>query len=96
VQDILHSQEYLTLEATHLYQNVFGRAPDAGGLASSVAMLAAGASSTELEAILLGSAEYYGAAGGTNAGFVSAVYQTALGRKADAPGAQIGKNLPAG
>jgi hypothetical protein len=51
-------------------------------------MLAAGASSTQLEAILLGSAEYYGNAGGTNAGFVSAVYQTVLGRTADAPGAQ--------
>ncbi len=87
VGDILHSQEYLTREVTQLYQTVLGRAPDAGGLASSIAMLAAGASSTQLEAILLGSAEYFGAAGGTNAGFVSAVYQTVLGRKADAPGA---------
>ena len=88
VEAILHSQEYLTREATQLYQAVLGRAPDAGGLNSSVAMLASGASSTQLEAALLGSAEYYGNAGGTNAGFVMALYQTVLGRKADAPGAQ--------
>ncbi len=88
VEVILHSQEYLTLEATLLYQGILGRSPDAGGLANSVAMLVAGASSTQLEATLLGSAEYYTNAGGTNAGFFSALYESVLGRKADSIGVQ--------
>ena len=82
-EQILHSQEYLTREVTQLYQTVLGRAPDAGGLASSIAMLASGASSTQFEAFLLGSAEYYSNAGGTDAKFVSALFQTVLDRKAD-------------
>jgi hypothetical protein len=86
---ILHSQEYLNREVGQLYQTVLGRAPDAGGLAASAALLASGTSSTALEAILLGSAEYYAVAGGTNTGFISAVYQTVLGRNADEVGVQF-------
>jgi hypothetical protein len=86
---IQDSTEYFTDEVKTLYQEVLHRAPDAGGLASSVSLLASGVTVTDLEAILLGSPEFYAnIGGGTNAGFASALYQVALGRAIDPIGAQ--------
>jgi virginiamycin B lyase len=86
-QTILSCQEYQTDEVTQLYQATLHRNPDPAGLSSFVSFLAAGNSPTQAEATMLGSAEYFNNAGGTNPGFVTALYETVLGRQSDAAGA---------
>jgi N-acetylneuraminic acid mutarotase len=83
------SAEYFADEVSALYQKVLHRAPDPGGMASAVTLLASGVTVTDLEAILLGSGEFYSRiGGGTNAGYASALYQVVLGRAVDPTGAQ--------
>jgi N-acetylneuraminic acid mutarotase len=83
------SSEFYGDELTDLYALVLHRAPDPGGEASGLALLSAGVSSTTVEAILLGSQEFYVNFGGsTNAGWANALYEVALGRAIDPAGAQ--------
>jgi len=79
--------EFQTREVQALYQNLLQRNADAGGLAGFTGFLAAGGTIAQVEANLLGSAEFFQDAGGTNAGFVAALYQDVLTRPADVAGA---------
>jgi hypothetical protein len=80
---LMRSSEYINLHVRELYNTYLHRAP--GSEASSFAgMLQQGASSEQVESLILGSVEYFKErGGGTNAGFVSALYQDLLGRPAD-------------
>jgi SpoIID/LytB domain protein len=69
-----------------LYQRALGRAADADGRAYWVAQLAAGARLELLGVLFFGSPEYYGRAGSTGNGFVTALYRDVLGRQPDAGG----------
>jgi streptogramin lyase len=84
---IQQSVEYRTDVISDLYGTLLGRSPDPGGLAAFLGFLNQGGSAEQVEQIILGSAEFYQRAGGTTAGFVSALYHAALGRTADASGA---------
>jgi uncharacterized protein DUF4214 len=76
----LQSVEYRTLLVQTWYQRFLHRSPTADEIANLVGMLV-GATDEDVEAAILGSDEYYNSrGGGTNAGFVEALYQDILGR----------------
>src|SRR5262249_10589435 len=87
-QAIENSQEYQTLEVSNLYQGVLRRAADPSGLNTWVHYLAQGGTAEQLRALLLGSDEYFSRfGGGSNSGYLAALYQDALQRSLDATGA---------
>jgi hypothetical protein len=88
VRNILSSSEYHTQVVQGMFETLFNRAADPSGLSTWVAFLAQGNSSLQLEAILMSSTEYLNDHGGTNAGFVAAVFLDGLGRGVDAAGNQ--------
>jgi len=74
-------------EVQALYETYLHRAPDAGGLEHWTAFLYDGGTDEELAAILVSAPEYrQSRGGGTNDGFLDALFQDALGRTVDASG----------
>jgi uncharacterized delta-60 repeat protein len=81
------SQEYRTVVVQALYSQYLHRPADAMGLGAFTAQLAAGATQEQVAAEIVGSPEYFqNRGGGTNAGFLAALYQDALNRPIDATG----------
>jgi hypothetical protein len=81
------SPEYRADEVESLYRQYLHREADATGLADFSRLLANGGTVEQAAALLAGSAEYYQArGGGTDAGFLAALYQDGLGRAVDGPG----------
>jgi hypothetical protein len=81
---LLASDEYRTIVVNTAYKTFLRRSPDTLGLQAGVALLKGGGTDEQLEANLLGSAEYFTAqGGGTNAGFLAALFQDVLGRMID-------------
>ena len=79
--DVLHSVEYRTLLIQGFYNTFLHRAATPTELASFMAMLAGGATDEDVMAAILSSEEYYATrGGGTNSGFITALYQDLLGR----------------
>src|SRR5207245_4564973 len=88
ILDFEASPEYQTDVVEGLYQRFLGRAADPLGLSTWVGFLADGGTMVQLEAMILGSPEYFNVhGGGTNAGFINAIYHDALGRSPDPGGA---------
>jgi hypothetical protein len=83
---LLGSSEYYGMLVGGLYEQYLGRAADAAGLAYWVAQMQQGETDAQIEAAFAGSSEFYQHAGGTDAGWVNAMYQAVLGRAADAGG----------
>jgi hypothetical protein len=84
---IENSQEYFAVQVQGLFQHYLHRAADPNGLATLTGILAAGGTDEQVAAAIVGSPEFFQTqAGGTNAGFISALYQDALGRGVDASG----------
>jgi hypothetical protein len=82
------SREFWTDQVEGLYNRFLGRPPDQQALSANLAALASGATLEQVATMITGSAEYFqNRGGGTNDGFVSALFQDALGRGVD-PGAQ--------
>jgi hypothetical protein len=82
------TREYRGLQVQALYQHYMHRAADPSGLGGGVAFLLSGGTVEQLTAALVGSPEYYQViGGGTNNGFLGALYHDALGRLLD-PGGQ--------
>jgi hypothetical protein len=95
VATLTSTAEYRRAVVDGFYRDYLGRPADTSGLA--VWSPWATALRTEVQAKLLASDEYYGQAGGTNDGFVDALYQDVLGRSADAGAkATFGSWLAAG
>jgi hypothetical protein len=85
VQTIEGSLEYRAREVQNLYTRLLHRSADAGGLIAFANMLGAGGTVAQVEVGLLASGEYFAnRGGGTDAGFVNALYLDVLGRSADA------------
>jgi hypothetical protein len=81
------STEYARLRVTQAYRMVLDREPDAAGLNYWTAKVTSGAIPVDNIALsLYQSAEFYSRSGGTDAGFVAALYRKMLGREADAAG----------
>jgi hypothetical protein len=83
---LLHSAEYYGGVVGGVYQKYLGRASDSAGLSYWVGQLQQGMTDEQLEAAFAGASEFYQHAGGTDAGWVSAMYLDILGRAADAGG----------
>jgi hypothetical protein len=78
--DIVTSTEAYQDLVKSWYEQFLNRIPAPGEGDPFVAQLKAGATEEQVEAILLGSTEFDQEAGGTDAGFVAALYQDVLGR----------------
>jgi uncharacterized delta-60 repeat protein len=88
-QTFVGSPEYHTLEVQGLYGRLLGRPPDPAGLDHWVSFLNQGGTAQQLEAILIGSAEYFSRRGGGSAlGFLQTLYSDVLQRPIDSGGAQ--------
>jgi uncharacterized delta-60 repeat protein len=87
-QAIETSLEYRTDVIETLYERLLGRAVDPSGLNTWGNFLARGGTVEELEALLVGSAEYWAHSGAATSGFVNAVYRDMLYRTPDSGGAQ--------
>jgi hypothetical protein len=85
--DIEASPEYTAHEVQGIYAHYLHRSADGSGLSNWTGMLAAGVSLEQVEADIAGSPEYFATrGGGTNTGFLNAIYQDALGRMPDPTG----------
>jgi hypothetical protein len=83
---IIRSPEYDAGLVTADYQEFLKRAPSAAEVDSWVRVLQAGARSDQVLAAILASPEYYQRAGGTDAGWVDAVYHDLLDRSSEPVG----------
>jgi autotransporter-associated beta strand protein len=87
VSGIESSLEYRTVLVRGFYQTYLHRPADPVGLSSFVAMLGAGSTDEQVQSLITGSQEYFQTrGGGTNDGFLSALYQDALNRMIDPGG----------
>ena len=87
--DIESSGEYHLREVQDLYRRLLRREADATGLASWTQYLDQGGTAESLQALILGSGEYFTRiAGGTVDGFLQALYSDVLHRAPDAAGLQ--------
>ena len=82
------TQEYLTDVVNGMYSNILKRTGESDGVTYWVGQIQSGNTTDEqLEALFLSSDEFYAnAGGGTDSGWVDALYQAVLGRPADAAG----------
>jgi phospholipase C len=86
---IEESPEHLRQVVEGLYGLLLHRTADRGGLSTWVSFLALGHSIEQAESLIVGSPEYFqNRAGGTNDGFLNAIYQDALQRSPDPTGRQ--------
>jgi hypothetical protein len=90
------SGEFHSLQVQGLYRSLLHRDVDPSGLAGFNAFLAAGGTSAQVSDYLLASPEYFQRAGGTDAGFVAALYSDLLHRAPEATGAAAWQALLAG
>jgi uncharacterized repeat protein (TIGR01451 family) len=89
VLNIEESAEFRMREVSNLYTQLLHRGVDPTGLATWTNFLAQGNTAQDLEAIILGSPEYFtNRGGGTNMGWLQAVYQDVLNRAIDPTGLQ--------
>ena len=86
VRQLARSDEWLAVTVTGIYELALGREPEPDGLAYWVGELRAGALVNRIGAQIFGSSELYGIAGGTDEGFVEALYDRILDRAPDANG----------
>src|SRR5207249_3720255 len=76
----LFAPERLREEAAINYFTILGRDPSPAELDYWVGVFQSGARQESVEAGFLGSPEFFARAGGTNTGFVTALYRQLLGR----------------
>ncbi len=95
---LIASNEYHSHEVVQVYETYLRRQPDAAGLSYWTEQLDSGDNRSQLEAGILASDEYFRRqGGGTNAGYVEALYRDLLSRDVDPGSAQIwGQALAAG
>lgn len=85
VAGIESTQEYRRQVVGQVFSSLLHRTPDQAGLTFFDTFLGAGGKTEQVEALIAGSAEFFQTqAGGTNAGFVSAIFQNFLHRAPDA------------
>jgi len=85
-EDVVNSPEYRADYIENDYEAFLGRSVDPGGLSTWLSAFQVGATDEQIDAAILGSNEFFTDAGGTNSGFIDAVYQDLLGRAPDPSG----------
>jgi hypothetical protein len=79
--DFLTSDEYRLLKIDAAYEGVLGRVPEDGAPAGWLQLIKNGQIKTEdIDKAFLASDEYYAQQGGTDSGFISALYTRLIGR----------------
>jgi len=87
---IVMSDEGVQAEVTDLYRTILGRDPDQGGANFFFSLLKGGLSHQSAKAIMFASDEYFTVfGGGTNQGFLNALYGDQVGRAVDSVGSQV-------
>jgi uncharacterized protein GlcG (DUF336 family) len=87
---ILGSPEYQNNQIQSLFSTYLHRVVEPAGLNAFRTLLASGGTSEQVAAIIAGSAEYFqNRGGGSNDGFLQALYQDALNRPIDAGGRAV-------
>jgi hypothetical protein len=84
VTAVENSPEFRLVEVNDAYQKFLHRSADPNGLSAFSALLASGGTVEQVDAALVSSPEYFTNAGGSNAGFLDALYRDALNRAIDA------------
>ncbi len=85
-----NSQEYRQRVVREAYRRILGREADAVGLAGWTAFLAQGGTSQRLDVLLFDSVEFFQVqGGGTNDGYLQALYRIVLNRTVDGLGQQL-------
>jgi|GEM_PF-6335353 len=88
-QGFVNSTEFQTGQIVSLYGTLLHRAADQAGINANLAGLTNGGTVLQVEASILASNEFFNAqGGGTNQGFVNALYADVLNRSADPGGSQ--------
>jgi len=83
---LLGSPEHEQLLVGSIYTNLLGRAADPSGLSNFASQMAGNGDEAATIATIASSDEFFQRAGGSNDGFVSALYQALLGRAGEAQG----------
>jgi hypothetical protein len=78
--DFTHSYEHFADLVTQDYEHYLGRTPSTGEIDGWVGLMQRGATDEQVLASFIGSAEYYQHTGGTDQGWVQALYQDLLRR----------------
>jgi hypothetical protein len=78
--DLTHSPEYYSTRIIPAYLSYLGRAPDPSEVQGWITAFQNGLPDEQLQALFIGSPEYYGHAGGTDKLWVDAMYHDLLGR----------------
>jgi hypothetical protein len=87
VSEIENSAEYRRVEVSKLYEQLLHRPADEAGLRFHTGVLESGGTLEEVATLIASSREYFmNRGGGTNAGFLNALYQDGLNRALDARG----------
>jgi hypothetical protein len=87
VSSIDHTSEYDAIDVIAPgYAKFLGRSPDASGLSYWTGQLQAGMTDAQFAAQLAASPEFFARAGGSDASWISALYQAFLGRPTDEQG----------
>jgi hypothetical protein len=86
VQTLVSSPEFRAVEVQAQYEKFLKRPADAGSVGAFSNFLAQGGTVEQIDVILTGSPEYFhNRGGGTNDGFLTALYSDVLNRSVDAP-----------
>jgi hypothetical protein len=85
-EELLTSTEYRRDLIATYYQQYLGRPADSGGIATFLNLFAHGADAENVQAAIMASAEFANRTGGSDSGFVGALYQDLLNRPVDAAG----------
>jgi hypothetical protein len=83
IDAMMASNEYQTKVVNDLYMKYLGRPVDSSGLTSALGFLESGGQVEVLAAHIIASPEFYNKAGGTDEGFLKALYLDVLGRPID-------------
>ncbi len=83
VYDIEQTSEYQTDEIEGAFQKLLGVAAPSSAVTYLVGLMQGGADFQTIEAIIVGSPEFYSAVGGTNATFLNTLYEDFLNRPVD-------------
>ena len=86
-KELARSPQWVGAVVTDLYQHILGRDPETAGLAYWVERIQHGDRVASVAVSIYGAPEYYaGAGGGTDGGFVDALYESILDRAAESSG----------
>lgn len=95
-QAILQSPEHLHILVNSMYQKLLGRTAETQGLDFWTNQLMHGSDESTVRAQIAASDEFFTRAGGTNDGYLAALYQDLLGRGGDAPSVALWQSQLAG